>query len=94
MDEIRDGLGRIGAGLRKVLEVLMMSDTKTITFGDILDLLERDETMVTLYYHEDNLTGSACCCLWEPLEVRAVESIGVDDGGLNVWLGDEDDGEA
>ena len=71
----------------------MMIEMKTITFGDILDLLERDETMVTLYFHDDNLTGSADCCLWEPLEDRAVESIGVDDGGLNVWLRYEDDGE-
>ena len=62
-----------------------------ITFGDILDLLERDSTEVTLNGTDgDSLTGNAGCSLWKPMEERAVLRISPTEDGLDIWLDAED----
>ncbi len=95
MDEMREGLLKMAYNIRKMTGGLMMEEKKVITFGDILDLLCSYDTMVTLKLGENNLKGSADCSLWEPLEDREVESIGIDGAeGLEVWLekeGDDDE---
>lgn len=99
MDEMREALRHWGAGLRKLLEAAMTKERKTITFGDVLDLIdsnrESDEEVI-LHHGSDEtaLHGPMCSMLWEPLEARAVNSIGIsDDPCFEVWLEDEDDDE-
>lgn len=87
MDEMRDALLKLAYNIRKMTGGLMMEEKKLICLRDILDLLGRDQTMVTLYLGEDDLVGNADCPLWEPLEDREVEFIGVNGAdGLDVFL--------
>lgn len=69
-----------------------MSAKRTITFGDILDLLGRDDTEVTLCDGNDDITGAASSGLWAHLEERTVVNITPEDGNsLTVWLEKEGD---
>lgn len=63
-----------------------MAINKPIIFGDILALLERDCTKITLTDGENELRGTADCPLWRPLEDMPVESIGVSGDVLTVYL--------
>lgn len=63
-----------------------MAINKPIIFGDILALLERDCTKITLTDGANELHGTADCPLWGPLEDMPVESIGVSGDTLTVWL--------
>ena len=68
-----------------------MEEKVTITLGNILDLLGRDDTDLTVYEPLDTecaLRGPAVCDLWERLEDLPVQSIGVDSDVLEVWLDD------
>ena len=82
--------------LMEALKEACMEEKTVITFGMILDLLDRDETEVTLFdLCGNNLTGSADSPLWESLEDMAVQSIHVEDNGLQVVAEyEEDDDEA
>lgn len=69
-----------------------MKESKTITFGDILDLMdasrESDERII-LHVGFDFTNGRVCSPLWKPFERLAVESIGVGYGSsLEVWTHD------
>ena len=74
----------------------MMEDSRTITFGDILDLLDinrDDETTVAVRLGDwVCLTGPACAN-WAPYEDRGVENIAVQSNALVVWLVDEEAGD-
>lgn len=88
MDEMREGLRAFREGLRKAMETVMEEEKNVITFGDILDLLGRDDTVAVSV--NGDLLGRAGCVLWKPLEDREVESIGIDGtDGLEVWLKEE-----
>ena len=63
-----------------------MSAKRPITFGDVLDLLGRGDTEVTLNYGDDNITGAASCKLWSLAEDRLVAGITPTGDGLDVWL--------
>lgn len=64
-------------------------ERRRITFGDILDLLDRDITEVELRMGDDNITGAANSRLWRPLECMTVANIDADESGLTVWLEEE-----
>ena len=70
------------------LKEACMEEKKTITLGDILDLLGPDSTDITVYESDGaaSLTGPADCTLWEALEDLPVGSIGVDVSTLDIWL--------
>jgi len=95
MDEMREGLRRFGAGLKKLLEAAMTEDKKVFTFGDILDLLGRDHTVVTVRLLNDTMQSTAKSALWGGLEERRIKGIAIDyrTPGLEVWLEEEPDGE-
>jgi hypothetical protein len=99
MDEMREDLRQWGERFRKILEAAMTKERKVITFGDVLDLIDRncesDEEVILHHGSDDTaLRGPMCSMLWEPLEARAVNSIGIsDDPFFEIWLEDEDDDE-
>ena len=66
-------------------------EKQPVTFGDILDLLERGSIEVTIHeQHSDaNITGSADCKLWAPMEDLIVTGISPAEGGLDVWIKEE-----
>lgn len=70
-----------------------MSAKRPITFGDILDLLDRDSTEVTLCYDDDNITGAASSKLWALAEDKLVLNMSPSEDGLDVWLKKEDGNE-
>ena len=71
-----------------------MVEKKIITLGDILDLLDRDDTKITLRKTEaDGLKGSASSSLWATLEELPVDAISISMGTLEVWLASEEDGD-
>ena len=86
------------ARLKELWKELFMEDKKIITFGDVLDLIDNmrlDEQEIIVHGDDESaLRGPMCCELWEPLEDRAVDCIGIsDDPFFEIWLEDEDDGE-
>ena len=67
------------------------NDQRVITLGDILDLLMRDSTEVTLHGDDGNgLTGSAGSYLWKLMEGCAVLTISPTEDGLDICLDAED----
>lgn len=81
--------------LMKELKEACMEEKKIITFGDVLELLGRNDTEIVLTTKDelDSLTGSAGSELWGQLEERPICGIFPEDDTLKVWLEDED-GEA
>lgn len=70
-----------------------MKESKTITFGDVLDLLDVNRESgerVTLYVGLEALTGLASSPLWEPFEQLPVDNIGLAGAPtrLEVWTHD------
>ena len=65
-----------------------VSEKQPITFGDILDLLERGSTEITVHDLQDdgNITGEASCKLWAPMEDMIVKGISPTVDGLDVWI--------
>ena len=65
---------------------------KTITFGDVLDLMDpvrESRERVTLYVGCDSLTGLVGSPLWKHFERLPVDNIGVGSGSsLEVWTHD------
>ena len=72
-----------------------MKEKREITLGDILDLLERDSTEVSVHdrHNDETLTGDAKCKLWATLEGMVVTGISTTEDGLDVWLETEADHE-
>ena len=72
-----------------------MSAKRTITLGDILDLLGRDSTEVSVrdLHNDESLTGNAKCKLWSTLEGMIVKGITPTEDGLDVWLKEVQDHE-
>lgn len=74
-----------------------MEEKKIITLGDILDLIDEfrtdDQDIVVHSPDETALTGPMCSDLWEALEDRAVDCIGIDDGvNFAIWLEEAEGG--
>lgn len=67
----------------------LQPEKRPITFGDILDLLDRDATEVALHHGDDYITGDAASKLWKSLEQMTIAKIGVDEDSLDIWLEDE-----
>ena len=63
-------------------------EKRSVTFGDILNLLGRGSTEVELRMGDDNISGAASNRLWKRLEPLCVQNIGADGDGLIVWLGE------
>ena len=66
-------------------------EKRPVTFGDILDLLERGSIEVTVHelQSDGNITGEANCKLWAPMEGMIVKGISPVEGGLDVWIMEE-----
>lgn len=70
---------------------------KTITFGDILDLIDihRESGEIveldTTHGDDNAITGPACSTLWKPLEGLQVDSIESTERGLLVWVKEAQD---
>lgn len=67
----------------------LQPEKRPITFGDILDLLDRDATEVALHHGDDYITGDAASKLWKSLEQMTIAKIGVDEDSLDIWTEDE-----
>ena len=74
-----------------------MKESKTITFGDILDLIDKnresDEIVELETINGDNnaISGPMCSTLWKPLEGLRVDSIESTERGLLVWVKEAQD---
>ena len=70
-----------------------MKGKSKITLGDILNLMDRDSTEVSVHDQQNDgaLTGEAKSKLWKPLEGMIVTGITPTKDGLDVWVAEEDD---
>ena len=72
-----------------------MKEKSKITLGDILDLLNRGSTEVSVHdqHNDESLIGDAKCKLWATLEGMIVTGISPTEDGLDVRLEEEADHE-